>query len=185
MMLTPSGSQTVGPFFRIGLEHLCSRNADTRLDDDLQRLTICGRVLDGEGVQVPDAVLEIWHADSEGRFGAEPAASGLSGCFTRAATDENGSFSYSIVRPGAIVCSAEQKQAPHIAVLVFARGLLRHLRTRMYFPDEPANDSDPVLQLIPEERRSTLIAHEDAEHPGVLEWNVVLQGGDETVFFAW
>jgi protocatechuate 3,4-dioxygenase, alpha subunit len=185
MRLTPSGSQTVGPFFRIGLEHLCSRNADARLNEDAQRISIRGRVLDGEGVPVPDAVLEIWHADSAGRYRAEPQTSVLSGGLTRAATDENGSFSFAIVRPGAIVCSPEQKQAPHIAVLVFARGLLRHLMTRMYFPHEPANDSDPVLQVIPEERRSTLIAHEDAEHSGALEWNVVLQGRGETVFFAW
>lgn len=185
MRSTPSGSQTVGPFFRIGLEHMCARDSHARVDDDAEKLTICGRVLDGEGIPVPDAVLEIWHADSEGCCGSEPNNFGFSRCFARAATDENGSFSFSIARPGAIASGADRKQAPHIAVLVFARGLLRQLMTRMYFPGEPANDSDPVLQLIAEERQPTLIARKNAQHPGELDWNVVLQGRDETVFFAW
>jgi protocatechuate 3,4-dioxygenase, alpha subunit len=183
MRLTPSGSQTVGPFFRIGLEHLCAQSP-AALVDGANVLTVCGRVLEGEGAPVPDALLEVWHADAEGRYDAsEPAQSGKPSAFTRAATDDDGSFCFSIARPGAI--AGEAKQAPHLAVLVFARGLLRHLMTRMYFPHEPGNGSDAVLQLVPEDRRRTLIAREIVQRPGVLEWNVVLQGEDETVFFAW
>lgn len=184
MRLTPSASQTVGPFFRIGLEHLCASDAEGEVDG-AQTVRVRGRVLDGNGTPVPDAVLEIWHADAEGRFGAEePAQSGRSACFTRVATDGDGSFCFAIPKPGVIHCGAES-QAPHLAVLVFARGLLRHLMTRMYFPAEPANAADPVLQLVPQDRRHTLVARETAQRPGDLEWNVELQGDDETVFFAW
>jgi protocatechuate 3,4-dioxygenase, alpha subunit len=180
-----SGSQTVGPFFRIGLEHLCAQDAPTKVDG-AQTVQVRGRVFDGEGVPVPDAVLEIWHADTEGRFGrGEPAQSGRSACFTRAATDDDGSFSFVIPMPGAISCGGGEKQAPHLAVLVFARGLLRHLMTRMYFPAEPAIAADPVLQLVPEDRRRTLIAQKNPQRHGELEWDVVLQGNEETVFFAW
>jgi len=185
MRLTPSGSQTVGPFFRIGLEHLCAQDSHSRVDDNAEKLTICGRVLDGEGIPVPDAVLEIWHADAEGHYSVEADKSGFAYCFARAATDENGNFSFSVARPVALASSADRKQAPHLAVLIFARGLLRQLMTRMYFPDEPANGSDPVLQLIPEERRFTLIARKNAQQPCVLDWDVVLQGRNETVFFLW
>jgi protocatechuate 3,4-dioxygenase, alpha subunit len=184
MRSIPSGSQTVGPFFRIGLEHLCAQDAVTEVDG-ARIVRVRGRVLDGEGVPVPDALLEIWHADGEGRFStAKPAQSGRPACFTRAATDDDGSFCFAIPRPGAILGSGE-KQAPHFAVLVFARGLLRHLMTRMYFPDEPANAADVVLRLVPEDRRRTLIAKKNPQKHSELEWNVVLQGNDETVFFAW
>ncbi|MDE3187062.1 MAG: protocatechuate 3,4-dioxygenase subunit alpha [Acidobacteriota bacterium] len=184
MKLTPSGSQTVGPYFRIGLQHLCDSDAQRAADVDT--VTVHGTVIDANGVPVSDAMLEIWHADRDGRYDAGlPDASGRPACFTRAATDDEGSFRFTIVRPGAVPGESGIRQAPHIAVLVFARGLLRHLITRMYFPDEAANSSDPVLQSIPEKRRRTLIAERDSHRPGTLEWNVVLQGDDETVFFAW
>jgi len=185
MRSIPSGSQTVGPFFRIGLEHLCA-SGDPGEIDGAQIIRVRGRVLDGNGAPVPDAVLEIWHADAEGRFSTEASpASGRSACFTRAATDDNGSFRFALPRPGAILCGEGEKQAPHLAILVFARGLLRHMMTRMYFPRETANAADPVLQLVPEDRRHTLVAREKPQQPGELEWDVVLQGNEETVFFAW
>jgi protocatechuate 3,4-dioxygenase alpha subunit len=87
--------------------------------------------------------------------------------------------------PGAVVCDSELRQSPHLAVLIFARGLMRHLITRMYFPDEAANVSDTLLQMVPVDRRHTLIAHADGRMGRAFEWNVVLQGPDETVFFAW
>ncbi len=180
-----SGSQTVGPFFRIGLEHLCAQDAPA-WGEGAQIVRVRGRVLDGEGAPVPDALLEVWHADAEGQYGAgEPMQSGRSACFTRASTDDDGGFCFALARPGAIDCGTGEKQAPHVAVLVFARGLLRHLMTRMYFPGEPSNAEDPVLRLVPEDRRGTLIAREDPQRRGELEWNVVLQGNEETVFFAW
>jgi protocatechuate 3,4-dioxygenase alpha subunit len=183
MKLIPSGSQTVGPFFRIGLEHLCARDVAAT---DAEKVTIRGKVIDGEGTPVPDALLEIWHADANGSYGASgPDASGRPCCFTRAATGDDGTFAFSICRPGAVVCDEEATQAPHIAVLVFARGLMRHLMTRMYFPGEEANERDPLLQMVPRERRHTLIARQSPCGSGELRWDVVLQGENETVFFAW
>ena len=180
-----SGSQTVGPFFRIGLEHLCARGEGNAAGSE-DEVTIRGRVIDGAGNPVPDAMLEIWHADGEGRYSSlEPNDRGRAAGFTRAATGSDGCFAFSIRKPGAIATEPECRQGPHVAVLVFARGLMRHLLTRMYFPDEPANGSDPVLLSIPEQRRRTLIAQRAAGDAAVLEWNVVLQGEDETVFFAW
>jgi protocatechuate 3,4-dioxygenase, alpha subunit len=182
--LTPAGSQTVGPFFRIGLEHLCAQDA-VEAPAAIDCITVSGSVLDGAAAPVPDALIEIWHAGRDGGFNTSAETSGRSSSFTRAATDERGVFRFSIPRPGRSMSYAADAQAPHIAVLVFARGLLRHLLTRMYFPDEPANAEDPVLQSIPIARRHTLIARPDAKDATVFTWNVILQGEEETVFFAW
>jgi|SRR5579863_496694 len=180
-----SGSQTVGPFFRIGLEHLCAPD-DAAARAGVDVVTVRGRVIDGDGNGVPDAMLEIWHAGPDGFYGADgPDERGRATCFTRSATGEDGWFQFTIRRPGKIACDSGPAQASHANVLVFMRGLLRHLMTRMYFPDEPANQSDPLLQLVPAERRGTLIARAIADGPGYVEWNVVLQGTNETVFFAW
>jgi len=130
-------------------------------------------------------VLEIWHADAAGRYAKTFDASGHSVCFTRAATDDQGRFAFSVSKPGRVACEPEFTQAPHLSVLVFARGLLRHLMTRMYFPGETGNGSDSLLQMVPEDRRGTLIAHEAGGAANAYEWNVVLQGPGETIFFAW
>jgi protocatechuate 3,4-dioxygenase alpha subunit len=183
MKLTPSGSQTVGPFFRIGLEHLYPA-AVTPIEHS-EMVTVFGKVIDGDGAPVPDAVLEIWHANVEGRYTETFDVSGRSVCFTRAATDDQGRFAFSISKPGKVACEPEFKQAPHLSVLVFARGLLRQLMTRMYFPGETRNGSDSLLQMVPEDRRGTLISREAGGAANAYEWNVVLQGPDETVFFTW
>ena len=183
MRLTPSGSQTVGPFFRIGLEHLCATG--TKPDGHSETITVYGKVLDGDGVPVPDAVLEIWHANAHGTFSGEPRESGRPVCFTRVAADEDGTYCFSIEMPGVAVCDSEVRESPHLAVLVFARGLMRHLMTRMYFPDEEDNGFDTLLQMVPVDRRHTLIARANGRNARMFEWNVVLQGADETVFFAW
>jgi protocatechuate 3,4-dioxygenase alpha subunit len=183
MKLTPSGSQTVGPFFRIGLEHLCA--TETKPDKNSDTITVYGKVIDGDGIPVPDAVVEIWHANAHGTYSTDPDESGRPVCFTRAVTDEDGIYRFTIAMPGPVVCGSELRQASHLAVLVFARGLMRHLITRMYFPDEAANASDTLLQMVPVDRRHTLIARADARNARMFEWNVVLQGTDETVFFAW
>jgi len=130
-------------------------------------MRIEGQVLDGKGEPVPDALLEIW----------QPGTG-----FGRARTDSEGAFSFTTVKPGAVPAPDGRVQAPHFNVTVFARGLLRHLVTRMYFPDETeANAADPVLNLVEPARRETLIAkHCD----GVLHFDVRLQGERETVFFA-
>ena len=180
MKLVPTGSQTVGPFFSIGLSHLCSAPAPI----ESPPVRIRGRVIDANGDGVSDALLEVWQANPQGRYIEVPdAASGLASGFTRVPSDESGRFSFAISRPGPVPFDGHRRQAPHLVVLVFARGLLRHLITRVYFPDSPDNATDPVLQSVPEERRRTLIARRvDGDN---LEWQVVLRGEEETVFFAW
>jgi protocatechuate 3,4-dioxygenase alpha subunit len=177
-MATPS--QTVGPFFRIGLDAL--KGASTLATPG--PLGIGGRVLDGRGAPVPDAMIEIWQADEAGRY-AHPESprrpeAGFRG-FCRIPTAADGAFRFTTVKPGRVAGPGGALQAPHVVVLVFMRGLLKHLMTRIYFPDETrANEADPVLKLVPAERRSTLIARPAASG---LEWDVVLQGERETVFF--
>ena len=179
-----AGSQTVGPFFRIGLEYLCAQ-PDAPPSPDA--LTIHGCVLDGAGHPVPDALLELWYADRDGKYSTQPPNSPQ--CpppgFARVATDEAGCFRFQLLKPGQVDTGDGRMQAPHVVVLVFARGLLRHLITRMYFPGDAANDADPVLQSIPAERRATLIPKRDPANPASLQWNIRLQGEEETVFFAW
>jgi len=187
MRSTCTGSQTVGPFFRIGLDWLCSPPA---APTGPGCVAVSGRVLDGKDEPIPDAMLEIWHADPRGQYPTEPSARQMKspGCpcgFVRVATNEEGWYAFALPRPGPVEFPDGRMQAPHIVVLVFARGLLRHLITRMYFPAEAANQADPLLELVPPERRSTLIARPDPEGSNRLVWNVVLQGTQETVFFAW
>jgi protocatechuate 3,4-dioxygenase, alpha subunit len=177
--LIPTGSQTVGPYFQIGLEHLIDhRNVDAPA---LEAIEIRGRVLDRDGVPVPDAMLEFWGAEPRAlpRSGSYPAG------FRRVATALDGSFSLLLHKPNAMPIGDGRLQAPHILVLVFARGLLRHLITRVYFDDEQTNALDPVLLAVPVERRQTLIARSDANDPRVFQWSVFLQGDNETAFFAW
>ena len=161
--LTPS--QTVGPFFGVGLPF--ERGEQLAPPESAGAMRIEGQVLDGKGEPVPDALLEIW----------QPGTG-----FGRARTDSEGAFSFTTVKPGAVPAPDGRVQAPHFNVTVFARGLLRHLVTRVYFPDETqANAADPVLNLVEPARRETLIAKNCG---GVLHFDVRLQGERETVFFA-
>jgi len=175
MTLVPTASQTVGPFVHIGMATLY-RDCLAPPGTDGERVTIEGRVLDGDGQPVTDAVIEIWQADPHGHY----TGTAFHG-FGRVATDGSGSFRLTTVKPGSVPGADGTIQAPHLLIAVFARGLLKHVVTRMYFPDEPGNASDPVLALVPANRRPTLIARSRAA--GVLAWDVVLQGQDETVFF--
>jgi len=175
---TPLASQTVGPFFSIGLHPFLRRdlfggNASS------EHVTVRGRVLDGDRQPVPDAVLEIWQPGEVNARATGP--DGYPVGFGRVATNDHGEFEFSLNKP---VQSESDgvTHAPHVAVLIFMRGLLRHLVTRMYFPDEAANALDPVLQLVPEDRRITLIA-KSAEEPGAVVWDIHLQSDHETVFF--
>jgi protocatechuate 3,4-dioxygenase alpha subunit len=174
--ITPS--QTVGPFFHIGTSALV-RPDIAGPDTPGERVVLRGRVLDGDGAPVDDALIEIWQADAEGRYAETPG--GFHG-FGRVATDDDGAFRFTTVKPGRVPGPGGRLQAPHLAVNVFMRGLLKHLVTRIYFPDEPANAEDPILQNVPAERRATLVARPGTK-AGELEWNVILQGPDETVFF--
>lgn len=186
MSLHTTSSQTVGPFFSIGLTPLVT-SVVAGPDVPGEHVTIRGRVLDGEGNPVPDAILETWQADATGQYvqrGNAEQISSPSGFFGfgRVPTDEQGQFTLATIKPGRIPGPGDSLQAPHLVVLIFMRGLLKHLVTRMYFPGEPGNDEDPILHLVPSERRATLIAQR-SEDASVLLWDVILQGVDETVFF--
>jgi protocatechuate 3,4-dioxygenase alpha subunit len=189
--LTPS--QTVGPFYAYGLTpngqyDWVDTFTNNLLTPDVSgdRIRIAGQVFDGDGATVRDAVLEIWQADAQGRF-ADPQDkralpnSAFKG-FGRSGTDADGRFSFETIKPGIVPDPDGKPQAPHIVLAVYARGLLLHLYTRIYFDDEAAkNAADPVLALVPEDRRSTLIAKRQPD--GSYRFEVRLQGDNETVFF--
>ena len=184
-MLTQSPSQTVGPFFHDGLilgeNHLV--NEQTRGE----RITLTGRVLDGDGQPVPDAMIEIWQADAEGIYAhvddplhaqADPAFRG----YGRADTVDAGRYVFETIKPGAVVRAGQPVQAPHINVHVFARGMLIHVHTRVYFADVAANDSDAILNAVPAARRDTLLAQRTLG-AATYTFDIVLQGEHETAFF--
>ena len=181
--LTPS--QTVGPYLHIGLDWLITTEL-AAADVAGERIVIQGRLLDAEGAPVPDGMIEIWQANSHGRYAHPedqrdlPLEKNFHG-FGRTPTDANGGFRFSTIKPGSVPAANGQMQAPHIMVSVFARGLLKQLVTRIYFSgDDHAND--PVMAQVPASRRASLIAQPGNQ--GVLEWNIVLGGGEhETVFF--
>ena len=137
---------------------------------------------------VPDAQLEIWQANPQGRHPKPRAAQSETGAphfsgFGRTPTNAHGEFHFTTVKPGAVAGPNGSVQAPHIVVLIFMRGLLKHLATRIYFSGDPRNDSDPILLHVPVERRATLIAVNQPSAHNRFEWNILLQGENETVFF--
>ena len=157
-MTEPTPSQTVGPFFGFALPFADDANATGVESRDATRVE--GQVLDGAGEPVPDALVEASQGEQ----------------FARCRTDGEGAFHFTLSKP------VVNDGAPCFEIVVFARGLLRHLRTRMYFPDEEiANRADRVLQLVEESRRHTLVAHQDAD---IVRFEIRLQGESETVFFA-
>jgi protocatechuate 3,4-dioxygenase alpha subunit len=184
--LTPS--QTVGPFFAYCLTpsaydyRQIFSNDLTRDGTAGERIRIEGRVLDGDGAPVPDAMIEIWQADAEGRYpqGASGRNVAFQG-FGRTECDGDGRFSFATVKPGPVPGPNGGAQAPHINVGLFARGVLRRMFTRIYFEDEAANSADPILALVPEDARSTLIARRTGA--GTYSFDIRLQGDRETVFF--
>jgi protocatechuate 3,4-dioxygenase alpha subunit len=166
MRLPATPSQTIGPFFHIGLDVPGTERLVAAGHSDVIRIE--GRVVDGAGVPVNDALIELW--DSHGaRFG-------------RCATDAEGWYHFVALKPHGRSVEATRDEAPHFDVWVFARGLLDGLLTRVYFPDEEtANAADPVLAMIPDVRaRTTLIARAE---PDSLRFDIHLQGEHETVFF--
>ena len=187
MKQTPS--QTVGPFYSIGLT---SRLMNVLVSEATQgqRIRIEGSVLDGDGNPVADAMVEIWQANAHGRYNhpddkqEKPIDPSFTG-WGRSGTDENYLFSFETIKPGPVPGADDTVQAPHINVAVFARGMLLHAYTRIYFADEPANARDPVLNLIKnKKRRRTLIAMPGTENgKTVYRFDIRLQGENETVFF--
>ena len=189
-ILPLTSSQTVGPFFAPALlREDAIRNVLTQPETAGERIRIEGRVLDGDGEPVPDAMVEIWQANAYGRYNhsADQGPAQLDATFLgfgRSGTAENGSYWFETIKPGRVPFYHEQFQAPHICVTVFARGLLNHLVTRLYFEDEQTNAEDPILQCVPDERRSTLLARrETLEGIIVYRFDIVMQGAGETAFF--
>lgn len=178
------GSQTVGPYYAIGLDYLVTDNVAAATVEG-RHITIAGTIFDADDEPVPDAIVELWQASTDGTYNTQPytPSAAFSG-FARLSTHDNGRFQAHTIEPGSVAFPDGRMQAPHIVVLVFIRGLMRHLVTRIYLPDHPLNASDPVLQLIPEPRRATLIANPIKADSSVLRWNIHLQGEKETVFFA-
>jgi protocatechuate 3,4-dioxygenase alpha subunit len=179
--------QTVGPYYRIGLEALYHTEIAPAAANG-ERVEIAGAVYDGNGVPVSDAVLEIWQADAAGVYAhaADPRRDDHDPAFQgwgRVPTDEQGRFAFTTVKPGRVAGPKGTAQAPHLVVLVFMRGLLKAVPTRLYFSDEAANADDPILALVPAERRVTLVARHTA--PGQYAWDVHMQGVAETVFFSY
>jgi protocatechuate 3,4-dioxygenase alpha subunit len=185
-LLTPS--QTVGPYFGIGLPW---SGAETLIGAGTlgEQIEIRGRVIDGDGLPVIDALIEIWQANAAGRYDhpedrrtnvlLDPAFLG----FGRCPTDAFGNYFFRTVRPGRVPAPDGTLQAPHLAVGVFARGLLKRLATRLYFGDAPENAGDPTLALVDEARRGTLIARREAADSPLYRFDIILQGEGETVFF--
>jgi protocatechuate 3,4-dioxygenase, alpha subunit len=183
----PVPSQTAGPFLSIGL--LGDFIGPSLVpEDDPRAIRIRGRVLDGNGDPVPDGFVEIWQANAAGRYAHPedtradvPLEEGFLG-FGRSGTVDDGWFEFVTVKPGRVPAADGGLQAPHLVVLVFARGLLKQLVTRLYFPDEPeANAADPVLSELDEPERATLIAQ---PVDWGLRFDIRLQGEGETTFFA-
>jgi protocatechuate 3,4-dioxygenase alpha subunit len=200
--ITPS--QTVGPFFAYGLtpHSRCDWSPDQKIydwkdtvganlvtpDASGTRIRVEGRITDGDGAPIPDAMIEIWQADSQGRY-ASPAdkrsrPNAMFKGFGRSATDKDGVFVFDTIKPGAVPGPDDKPQAPHIVVCIYSRGMLRQVYTRLYFSDEAAaNASDPILTLVPEDRRGTLIAHKQSGGQSLYRFEIHMQGDNETVFF--
>ncbi|MGQ0675940.1 MAG: protocatechuate 3,4-dioxygenase subunit alpha [Rhodospirillales bacterium] len=191
MKLIPTGSQTVGPYFAVGLARPEWSDL-TRYGASGEKIRIAGRVLDGDGAPINDAMLEIWQANAAGKYNhpddtqdkkADPKFLG----FGRACTDNEGRYRITTVKPGPVPGRGNTLQAPHINVAVFARGVLKQLVTRIYFADEAqANDADPVLGAISDKKaRATLLARpgRGKNDIAIYRFDVILQGKGETAFF--
>ncbi len=189
MSRIPSASQTVGPFFNFGLTANASLGVLACAGAAGERIRLEFRVLDGEGEPAPgDAMIELWQADAGGCYAhsldprcgeADPEFRG----FGRLETSGAGVCVFETVKPGRVPGPDGELQAPHINVVLFARGLLKHLYTRVYFAGEPANGEDPILALVPEDRRATLLADRARDRPDTWQFVIRLQGENETVFF--
>jgi len=179
-----TSSQTIGPYLHIGM--------DWAVDPDFagpgvqgERIEVAGRIVDGDAAPVIDAMLEIWQANSHGRYAHPedtrdvPLDAGFTG-WGRVTTDDDGRFRFRTIKPGRVPDPRGGLQAPHFNVTIFMRGMLRQLTTRIYLDGEADNASDATLASVPSARRGTLIARRSGTQ---YEWNVVLQGANETVFF--
>ena len=199
--ITPS--QTVGPFFAYGLTPKGRAHWDPNgtyswketVSDNLitpdvtgDKIHVEGQIRDGDGVPIADAMIEIWQADAQGRYANPRDNRALPNAkfkgFGRSATNKEGVFGFDTIKPGAVPGPGGKPQAPHIVFCIFSRGMLRQIYTRMYFPDEAANAADPVLNVVPTDRRKTLIATKQSrDGQTVYRFDIRVQGENETVFF--
>jgi protocatechuate 3,4-dioxygenase alpha subunit len=168
--LVATASQTVGPFFSFGLTTNAALGRMARPDTPGERIRLEIRLIDGAGAPVPDAVVEIWHADPAGAF-----------LFGRMGTDPAGVCAFETVHPGQ--SAPDARDAAHVNLCLFMRGLLRHLYTRLYFAGDPALETDAILAAVPPDRRGTLIARRDEALPSTWRFDLHLQGDRETVYF--
>jgi protocatechuate 3,4-dioxygenase alpha subunit len=186
--LIPIPSQTVGPFFRIGLSgpRAVQRIAAAGVKGERVKLVVT--VFDAEDQPIHDCLIETWQANADGKYNhpddkqekpLDPAFRG----FGRQATDQNGVCSFETIKPGRVPGPKGTQQAPHLAVSVFSRGMLNRLPTRIYFAGDPANEQDPILALVPKERRATLLARPVEGERGAWQFTIRFGGTDETVFF--
>jgi len=170
-MAVATASQTIGPYWHLIQDAAWSDL--TRFGATGEKIVLTGTVTDGAGDLVTDAAIEIWQTS--------PAASEDFPAYGRCRTDGDGRFRFTTLKPGPVAGVGNAQQAPHIAITIFARGLLNALPTRLYFQGEPLNETDPVLSLIEDPaRRRTLIARPVA--PGTWQLDIHLQGDNETVF---
>jgi protocatechuate 3,4-dioxygenase, alpha subunit len=186
--LVPTSSQTVGPYFQIGMsgsrEIPCIAGAHVRGE----RVKLVCTVYDRDGATVDDAMIEIWQANADGKYN-HPADKQWKSIdpnflgFGRVATNSEGICVFETIKPGRVPGTGTSPQAPHLEVSVFARGVLKRLATRIYFAGDPSNDEDTVLALVPKGRRSTLIAQPIAAERGAWRFDVHIGGARETVFF--
>jgi protocatechuate 3,4-dioxygenase alpha subunit len=183
-----TASQTIGPYYAFSLTTNTMLGMMAREGAKGERIQLLIRVLDEDGVGVSDSMVELWQADASGKYRhsedtqekePDPAFEG----FGRLGSSPEGEFRFETVKPGPVPGPDGKLQAPHINVTVFARGILLHLSTRIYFAGEAANEDDPILNLVPAERRQTLLAHPDPKSQGTWRFDIHLCGDRETVFF--
>lgn len=181
MDLIPTSSQTVGPYLHLGLTDRRSVPCVFGEGAKGERVWLTFRVLDGAGAPIPDAMIEVWQADSEGNYSS--SVDEVFCGFGRLATTEDGSCTFETVKPGRVPGPDGTLQAPHVNVSILGRGILKRLSTRAYFAGEPANSQDAVLALVPESRRVTLMARTNSARNGGWMLDIHLRGEGETVFF--
>ena len=185
MDLVPTPFQTIGPFFHFALSVNGCLAAPGAQGEPVR---LACRLLDGDGLPVPDAMIELWQADANGKYNhpEDPRAKAVDPAFRgfgRLPTDEHGACAFETIKPGRVPGWGSAMQAPHINVSIFARGMLKRLVTRIYFEGDAANAEDDVLAVAPEERRGTLMAQPDRAQSGVWTFDIHLCGQGETVFF--
>ena len=175
--LVATSSQTVGPCFHVGPGASVATGCVASSGTPGEQIILAVRVLDGDGMGLPDAMLEIRQADAAGQYAEAPGFAG----FGRLSTDADGWCRFATIRPGAIRGDDGVAQAPHVNVCLFARGLLRHLYTRVYFAGDDNLATDPLLAVVPAARRATLVA--ERMDPSTWQLVIRLQGPGETVYF--